>query len=215
MKLHYAKLSTYCQKAMIAFKEKGVTFTPMLVNMMDPVVRENFKKVYPIGKIPVLELDNGTMIPESTIICEYLEDTYASGTRLIPAEKDLARNVRLQDRMYDLYLNESVSAIFFDSLLPVDERDAKAVSCAKDRLDTMYKIMDKGLAGSTWSAGENFSMADCSAFAPLFYAKEMVPFNRYTNLTSYFHRLVERKSVNEVMNEVIPELKAFEKSIQN
>ena len=212
MKLYYAKMSTYCQKVMIAFKEKEQTFTPMIINMMDPVEREKFAKISPFGKIPALELNDGTLLPESTSIIEFLDDTFTTGTKLIPADKEKARAVRHWDRLFDLYLNESIAMIFFDGIQPENMRNPEGVKQAKAKLETIYALMDKELSKHTWAAGESFSLADCSAYAPLFYAKQIAPFHAYKNVTSYFGRLAERKSAHEVMLEVLPELKKFEES---
>jgi glutathione S-transferase len=67
--LHYAIPSTYSQKAVLAFHEKGVPFTPAPVNLIDPAGAAAYRKLYPLGKIPLLTGDN-LFIPESTIIIE-------------------------------------------------------------------------------------------------------------------------------------------------
>jgi glutathione S-transferase len=43
-------------------------------------------------------------IPESTIIIEYLAQHYPGRSQLVPADADLARQTRLCDRFYDLYV---------------------------------------------------------------------------------------------------------------
>ncbi|MCK6590001.1 MAG: glutathione S-transferase family protein, partial [Polyangiaceae bacterium] len=74
MKLYYNPLSSYSQKVVIAFYEKNVQFTPEMINVMDPEARAEYTKVSPFGKIPLLVLDDGRKVIESTIIIEYLED---------------------------------------------------------------------------------------------------------------------------------------------
>ena len=68
MKLYYFPLSTYLQKALMAFYEKDVSFSPQLVDLRDETKREEYRKIYPLGKIPLLIRDDGWTIPESTII---------------------------------------------------------------------------------------------------------------------------------------------------
>ena len=100
MKLYFHPLSTYSQKTLIAFHEKGVPFEPQIVNLMDPAGRAEYEKLYPLGKIPSLVRDDGWFIPESTIIVEYLEGYFPDqGPRLIPTERDAARQARFLDRM--------------------------------------------------------------------------------------------------------------------
>ncbi|GMQ96224.1 MAG: hypothetical protein BMS9Abin14_750 [Gammaproteobacteria bacterium] len=57
MKLYYRPISTYAQKAQIAFYEKSVAFTPELVNLMDEAARAAYRKIYPLGKVPLPVLD--------------------------------------------------------------------------------------------------------------------------------------------------------------
>lgn len=214
MKLHYAKMSPYAQKVMIAFREKNVEFTPVIVQFMDPESYGKFKKLYPIGKVPMLELNDGTLIPESTSIVEYLDEKYTTGTKLIPTDKELARKVRHWDRMFDLYLGNAVSTLFFDGLKPKDKQNSEEVATCKVQIEYMYQLMDKELAKSKFAVGDAFTMADCTAYAPLFYAKDLAPFAGYKNVVSYFGRLMERASVRETLNEVLPELMKFQASMK-
>jgi len=73
MKLYYHPLSTYSQKVLIACYEKNVTFEPIKVDLMSAEGREAYEAIYPIGKIPLLNPTDDHMVPESTIIIEYLE----------------------------------------------------------------------------------------------------------------------------------------------
>ena len=76
MKLYYFPLSTYSQKVLLAFYEKGLNFDSLVVDMMNEQARAQFESTYPIGRVPLLELQNsdkvkpehGHLIPESSII---------------------------------------------------------------------------------------------------------------------------------------------------
>lgn len=68
MELYYYPISTYCQKVLIACYEKSVEFTPQLVFLFDEAEREAYRKIYPMGKIPLLVLDDGHWVPESSNI---------------------------------------------------------------------------------------------------------------------------------------------------
>ena len=93
--LYMHPLSSYCHKALIALYENAIAFTPQVVNLGDPVARDNFRKVWPIGRFPVLRDDaRDQTIPESTSIIEYLEQHYPGPVKLIPEEPQLAARVR-------------------------------------------------------------------------------------------------------------------------
>jgi len=205
MKVYYNPLSSYSQKVLLAFYEKNVPFTPELINLMDPAARAEYAKISPFGKIPLLVLDDGRRVVESTIIVEYLEDHFgSSGTRLIPEDKDAAREARYLDRLFDLYINDAMQKVFFDSMKPEDQRDPRGVAAAKVTLDRAYASADELFATRTWGVGDAFSLADCSAAPALGYAKMVYPFEQYKNLTSYANRLSERPSVTRVRTEAAP-----------
>jgi glutathione S-transferase len=70
-----------------------------------------------------------------------------------------------------------------------------------------YGVADASLAGRTWAAGEDFSMADCAAAPALFYANTIVPFGAHQNVAAYFERLQQRPSYVRVLKEAEPYLK--------
>ncbi|MCE2520368.1 MAG: glutathione S-transferase family protein [Alphaproteobacteria bacterium] len=59
--------------------------------------RERYHKLYPLGRIPLMVLDDGRLIPESSIIGEYLDANLDGGPRLIPPGPDEARQSRFHD----------------------------------------------------------------------------------------------------------------------
>lgn len=59
MKLYYHPLSTYSQKTLMALYEKEVPFEREIVNLRDPRQRTAYRRLYPLGKIPLLVRDDG------------------------------------------------------------------------------------------------------------------------------------------------------------
>jgi glutathione S-transferase len=202
MKLYYNPLSTYSQKVLIAFHEKQVAFEPVVVSLMSPEGRAAYEQVYPLGKIPLLKPTDDHMIPESTIIIEYLEGHHASGTRLIPEGVDAARKVRFMDRMCDLYLTDPSRTLMFEKL-GFRKHSETELSNATKYLHASYEGFNKQLAGKEWLCGE-FSMADCAAIPALFYNQSCAPFNDYPNLVAYYERAKQRPSYAKVMAEFLP-----------
>lgn len=211
MKLYYIPVSTYCQKVLMAFHEKGVTFEPELVDFSDEAAQAEYRKFYPLGKVPVLVPEEDWMIPESSIIIEYLDTHFDSGTRLIPADPDQARQARFKDRMLDLYLNDSISNLFFEIRKPEAERDPPLIERCQYRARVSYEFMEKNFENREWAIGE-FSMADCAAAPPLFYAQTVFPFEDYPNVTAYYKRLSARPSWGKVMEEALPYIEQFLKA---
>lgn len=206
MKLYYHPLSTYSQKVVMALHEKQMPFEPHIVNMLEEAERKKYREIYPLGKIPLLILDDGHMIPESTIIVEYADMTSDKGPRLIPSDPQSARQVRFFDRMLDLYLNDSVANLIFEGWKPEAERDQALIDRCQERIGIMYDYLDKHLGGKTWLKEESFSMADCAAAPPLFYAQQTAPFADRPNISAYFERVQTRESYRKVIEEAAPYL---------
>ena len=211
MKLYFNPVSSYSQKALIAFYEKNVKFEPMIVNLMEAHGRADYEKVYPMGKVPYLVPDKGENVPESTSIIEYLERHVPAGPKLIPADPELAAQVRTWDRFFDCYVNEPMQKIFFDGMRPSGKNDPVGVAEARARLDKAYAILDQHIANKTWAVGKDFSMADCAAAPPLGYARMVHPFEKWKNVVGYFNRLAERPSYARAIKEAEPILAAMTK----
>lgn len=194
MKLYHHPRSSYSQKVLIALHEKGAAFTPVVIDPREPAGRAVLDELSPIGKMPVLVLDDGWKIPESSIIIEYLDTHVDGGTRLIPAERDQARQTRFHDRLADLYVNDQVLVLVRDADQP-ERRDPERTAAARARLDRMFAGLDQHLARRRWIMGDGFTMADCALVPSLGYARTFHPFDRWKNLTTYTKQTFERPSV--------------------
>lgn len=203
MKLYFHPRSPFSQKVVMALHEKDISYTPVLVNLGDAAARAEFQKLTPIGKVPLLVLDNEWKIPESSIIVEYLDTHHHGGPRLIPEDRDLARQTRFHDRLADLYTTEPMLKILFDAEKPEVERDPAGVAAARARLDAMFTGFDRHLGnGRTWLMGDGFTMADCALLPVLGYCRTYHPFERWTNLAAYAGRGFERPSYRLVQAEL-------------
>jgi glutathione S-transferase len=209
--LHYHPLSSFCHKVLVALYENDISFTPHLVDLGNEMSRAAFLALWPIGKFPVLRDDaRGATVPESTVIIEYLDRHYRGQARLVPADDDAAMQVRLRDRLYDLYIHLPMQTIVGDRLRPVGSKDPFGVEQAKARMRTAYDLMDDEMAARTWAAGENFSLADCAACPALFYGNLTNPFEEtHRHLAAYYARLKARPSFARVLEEARPYFHMF------
>jgi glutathione S-transferase len=207
MKLYYNPISTYSQKTLLAFYEKGLEFEPNIVALMDPEAREAYREVYPLGKIPCLVLDDGHIIPESSIIIEYIDNM--AEPRLIDGDAEQTRKIRFKDRMLDLYLNDSVVTLLFQSMKPEEQKDQERIDTAKFRVDTIYSFMEHELGQNQYAQGNTFTMADCAAAPALFYAELLAPFAEHKNISAYWERLKERESVQKTQSDAKPIIEEF------
>jgi glutathione S-transferase len=204
--LHFHPLASFCWKALIALYENDVPFTPKLVDLGNPAERAALLNLWPIGKFPVLQDDaRGEIVPESSIVIEYLDRHYPGRTRLIPADADKALQTRLRDRFYDLYVHLPMQKIMLDRLRPDGKKDPHGVEEARSQLRTSYAVIERQMAGGAWAMGNDFSLADCAAAPSLFYGSMALPFgDGETNLAAYLERLKARPSFARVLKEAEP-----------
>jgi len=193
--LWYHPFSSFCRKVLIALHECYADFGTVLVDLGDEESRRAFLAEWPLGKFPVLR-DNATgeLMPESTIIIEYLADRFPA-VNLIPTDPVEARAVRLWDRFFDHYVMHPMQRIVADRLRPKEARDALGVGQARSQLRTSYAHIERELAGRNWAAGSNFSMADCAAQPALLFARMVEPWSKLPALDAYVARLQARPSV--------------------
>jgi len=211
LKLYYHPLSSFCWKTLIARYENDTPFTAVMVDLGNAEQRAGLLNLWPIGKFPVLRDEAGDrVVPESSIIIEYLDQHYPGATRFIPADSDLARQTRLRDRFYDLYVHLPMQKVVGDRLRPVGSKDPYGVDEAKARIRSCYGMIDKEVATKTSAMGEAFTLADCAAAPALFYANKVVPFgDTHENLAAYFERLKARPSFARVLREAEPYFAMF------
>lgn len=207
MKLYYMPLSTYSQKTLLGLHEKELQFERVIVNLEDDVQAGEYRALHPLGTVPLMIANDGRKIPESTSILEYVDHRYGAGSRLLPRDPELAQQTRFGDRMFDLYLNDSVVAILTEQRKPEAQRDAPLVARMRQRIDAIYRYMEELLARRDWINGERFSLADCAAAPALLYAQHVAPFDNRCYISAYWKRIQARPAHRQLMEEVRPWLK--------
>jgi glutathione S-transferase len=209
--LHYHPLSSFCWKALIALYENGTPFAANQVDLSNPAEREALLRLSPIGRFPVLEdTARGEVVPESSIIIEYLDRHYPGRTRFIPADSEAALQTRLRDRFLDLYIHLQMQKVVGDRLRPKGAKDPHGVEQARAQIRKSYDILESSLTGN-WMMGEDFSLADCAAAPALFYASKLEPFGERRRLSAYFERVKARPSFARVLKEAEPYFAMFPK----
>jgi glutathione S-transferase len=213
LELYFHPLSSFCQKVLVALYENGTPFEPRVVDLSNATAAAQFKKIWPIGKFPVLRDDAmDRTVPESSIIIEYLDRHYPGGTRFLPADPDLARQTRMRDRFFDLYLQVPMQKIVGDRLRPAGKNDPFGVEQAKAQLQTALGMVDRDMATSTWAMGDAFGMADCAAAPALYYANLVMPFgSTHEHVAAYLDRLMRRPSFARAVKEAEPYRALFPK----
>ena len=211
LKLYFHPLSSFCQKVLVALYENGTPFEPRIIDLSKPSEAAELEALWTMRKFPVLRDEAmDRTVPESSIIIEYLDRYYPGGTRFLPADPDLARQTRLLDRFFDLYLELPMQKIVGDRLRPADKRDPLGVEQARAQLQTALGMVDRDMATRTWATGDTFGMADCAAAPALYYANLVAPFDgTHRHAAAYLDRLMHRPSFARAVKEAEPYRKFF------
>ncbi len=197
LELYGHPFSSYTWKALIPFYE---TQTPFEFKDISGTEHPDNESVllhhWPLGKFPVL-IENGEAIVESSIIVEHVAPHF------VPADRGAAREVRMLDRIFDNHVMNVATRVVLAAIRGADVEAARAE--AATTLDKVYGWLDTRLAGRTWAAGEDFSLADCAGAPSLFYADwvhEIAP--EHANLRAYRTRVLARPSVARCVDEARP-----------
>ena len=116
----------------------------------------------PNGRIPVLELDDGTCIAESNAILFYL----AEGSRFLPADP-LARALTLQWMFFEQYSHEPFIAVARHWIQHVEMSQAQRAQlpAKSEGGHAALAIMEGHLVGSDWFVGAGMTIADIALYA--------------------------------------------------
>jgi glutathione S-transferase len=204
LKLYYHPFSSYCQKALVAFYEHGIAFEPQLLEGQECEASQVLARLWPIKRFPLL-VDGDRVLPEASIIIEYLDQKVPAAGRLLPEDPAAALEVRLMDRFFDNYVSTPQQKIVFDALRQADARDPYGVHLAREQLDTAYAWLEQRLEGREWAAGARFSLADCGAAPFLFYADWTHAIGpAFPRVKAYRQKLLQRPSFKRAVDEARP-----------
>jgi glutathione S-transferase len=188
----------------IALAEKGLTSKVEFITVDVPGGEHKtpaFIAKNPAAAVPVLELDDGTTIAECTAITEYLD--HLSGEPVLTGRTAKERAViHMMQRRSEAGLLDAVAA-YFHHATPGLGPKIETYQCAewghhqKGRAVQGMAYLDSVLANQTYLAGDNFSMADITAFAGLAFAdfaKIDVP-AAYSHLKAWRAKVAMRPSI--------------------
>jgi glutathione S-transferase len=179
MKLYGGLASPYVARVVLFARLKGIELVPEMP--AGGIKSPEYLAKNPMGKMPVLEVD-GTAIPESEVICEYLEDLHP-GTGGLPGDALDRARARLISRVHDMYLT-SAEAMLFRNLNPAS-RDEAAVATAKASIETGFEYLSHFVRAAPYAAGSQLSLADCTLLPSLaLFRKVLLPAYGLTDPTA-------------------------------
>lgn len=197
MKLIGSLTSPYVRKIRIVLAEKKIDYEFVLES---PWVEGNRVSAHnPLGKVPVLVLDDDGTLYDSRVIAEYL-DAVAPNNRLIPASGRERINVKRWEALADGVLDAAVAA-FLESKRPDGERSLAWIVRQRAKVFLALQVMSEDLEQQPWCHGNSLSLADIAVGCALGYVSfrldDIAWVGLYPNLDSLYGKLMQRPSFVE------------------
>jgi glutathione S-transferase len=194
MKLISATPSPYARKVRIALAEKGLAFelvteVPWNVTTVTPLYN-------PLEKLPILILEDGTSVYESSYILEWLELKHPA-TPLLPADVDGRLAARRLEVLAD-GVCDAVVLTFFERLRAPEAQSAAWLARQRRKIEGGVAEMARLVGTRTFAVGDRLSLGDIATVTAVSYLRVRYPEldwpGRFPDLAAYVARLEQRPS---------------------
>ncbi|OEC60192.1 glutathione S-transferase family protein [Pseudomonas sp. ENNP23] len=163
-------ISGNCYKVKLILELLGQPYQWVPVDILKGETRsEAFLALNPNGKIPVLELEDGTTLWESNAILNFL----AEGSDLLPTEPRLRTQV-LQWQFFEQYSHEPYVAVarFIKRYQGMPAERAEEYQVCLVRGYKALRVMEQQLSRTPYLVGDTYSIADIALYAYTHVAEE-------------------------------------------
>ena len=199
MKLYDFPNAPNPRRVRVVAAEKGIELDYVTLDMTKREHKSaEFMQKNPSGKIPVLELADGTCISESIAICRYLESMHPTPNLLGDGALEIAQ-IEMAHRQIELELMSQIGTSWVNGPIVAKMGLIEPIEAAKQRSDSLtnafYRRMDNELGQRDYIAGERYTMADITAAIAVDFASAMValkPDAALTNLWAWHQRVTTR-----------------------
>lgn len=194
MKLITSLTSPFGRKARIALAEKRLE-CPLEIDI--PWNDDTSVPDYnPLGKIPVLVMDDGTTLFDSRVIVEYLDNLSPVG-RLLPVNGRDHIQVKRWEALAD-GISDAAATIFVERRRPAEQQSDAWIARQQQKIDRGLAALSEDLAESPWCLNDIYTLADIATGCTLGYLAFRFPENdwqeKYPNLARLYDKLMLRPS---------------------
>ena len=193
-------LCPYVQRSIITLKEKNIPFTRTDIDLANKPAW--FKQKSPMGKVPILIVDDNRALFESSVICEYLDEVTADS--LHPRDSFEKANHRALIELGSAILN-NIASLY-------NAKEKARFQNIHTEIQGKFQFLEKELSGIPFFSGDKFHLID-AVYGPIFRYFEV--FDSFTELNTFAHlpkcqlwrkKLSQRKSVKQAVSEDYPAL---------
>ncbi len=197
MKLIGTHTSPYTRKARVVLAEKRMDYEFVVDVPYDAATR--VPAFNPLGKVPVLVLDDETTIFDSRVIVEYV-DNASPVAKLIPEDIRHRIQVRRWEALADGCTDAAV-AIVTEKRRPAKMQSPEWIDRQLAKIDRSLQAMSEELAGKSWCSGEFFNLSDVAIGCCLGFIELKLPDlqwrKTYPNLARLAEKIGQRASFRD------------------
>ena len=175
MKLYDGGRAPNPRRVRIYLAEKGIT-VPMEQVDLGSLQQKSaaFTAINPVQRVPVLVLDDGTIIAESIAICRYFEELHPDPPLFGRGAKEIAQ-IEMWNRRLELHLLFPVSHVFRNTHPAMKEMEVPQVAAwaeaNKPRIAEFLAVLDRDLADKPFVAGDRYTVADITGLVAVDFMK--------------------------------------------
>jgi glutathione S-transferase len=154
----------------------------------------DFWQINPKGYVPALMLDDGQVLTEVGVICQYLADLKPE-SGLVPKFGTMERYRQMEALNFSAAeIHKQIGALFNPKMTP----EMKEVQLGV--IERRFNALEKILEGKQYVMGDKFSAADAYLFTVLNWTKPLdVDISKWPNIKAFRSRVAERPKVQETM----------------
>jgi glutathione S-transferase len=200
MKLIVSLTSPYVRKVRIVLAEKKIDC--QLVEAAPWAAANPVVEFSPLGKVPVLVLDDGTNLFDSRVIVEYL-DTVSPVGRLIPEPSRQRIAVKRWEALAD-GISDAAAAIVLERRRPVPQQSSEWIDRQRDKVVRGVRELALELGEKPWCNGEGYSLADIATGCALGYLDFRQPEVDWRADSPNLARLADKLAKRPAFAETVP-----------
>ena len=199
MKLIGSHTSPFARKVRIVLAEKKIEYD--FVIDVPWAADSKVPNINPLGKIPVLVLDDETPLFDSRVIVEYI-DNVTPNNKLFPAPNRERTEVKRWEALADGICDAAASA-FLEAKRPADQQSADWIARQHDKIQRSLEFMAEQLGEKAFCMGTHISMADIAVGTALGYLcfrfADINWQDSHPNLEKLYAKLNQRASFADTM----------------
>jgi glutathione S-transferase len=183
----------------IVLAEAGLAFDVVKVDEHTKAIDGggNYRSINPLGYVPALQLEDGTVLTETVAIAQYVCDR-------VPAKNLAPPNGTFQRARLQTWLNFISSELQLGCFCPLFDREIPAAVKAifRRRLDSRLAYVEQHLLGETYLLGSDFSIADVYLFVVSNWARSVeLNLTPYPSILALRKRVGARRAVQQAMRD--------------